>query len=105
MSQFCGSLAALINRSLLTVILYCAAACDAASTMIDTPAIATQAMETSLRLRLRYCMTAPSHETARALRSPRCGRHSADRNEILSAKRPHDNAEGEGRESAQSGKP
>src|SRR5215813_1188980 len=96
MSQFCGSLAALINRSLLTVILYCAAACDAASTMIDTPAIAAQAMVTSLRLRLRYCMTAPSHEADGALRSPRCGRHSADRNEILSAKRSHDNAEGEG---------
>src|SRR5436309_2171139 len=79
MSQFCGSFAALINRSLLTVILYCAAGSLAVSTVIDTPAIAAQAMVTSLRL--RYCMTAPSHEAARALRSPRCGRHSTDRTE------------------------
>src|SRR3954470_19336807 len=62
MSQFCGSFAALSNRSLLTVILYCAAVCDAAHTVIDTPAIAAQAMVTSLRL--RYCMTAPPMKPA-----------------------------------------
>src|SRR5215470_15380613 len=91
MSQFCGSFAALINRSLLTVILYCAAGWDAVSTVIDTPAIAAQAMVTSLRL--RCCMTVSSHEAARALRSPRCGRHSATGTKILFPKRPQDNAE------------
>src|SRR5215470_1716267 len=57
MSQFCGSLAALSNRSLLTVILYCAAAWEAANTVIDTPAMAAQTMATILPL--RCCMTAP----------------------------------------------
>src|SRR5882757_2396038 len=67
MSQFCGSFTAFSNRSLLTVILYCAAVWDVASMVIDTPAIAAQAMVTSLRL--RCCMTAPP------LKPPvRCGR-------------------------------
>ena len=35
MSQFCGSFAALSSRSLLTVILYCAAGCEAVSAVID----------------------------------------------------------------------
>src|SRR5262245_60893578 len=70
MSQFCGSFAALSKRSLLTVILYCAEVCDAASTVIDTPAIAAQAIVTSFRL--QYCMTVPP------LKPPvRCGRHVA----------------------------
>src|SRR5262245_25671437 len=94
MSQFCGSLAALSNRSLLTVILYCAAVWDAASAMIDTPAIVAQAMVTTFRL--RYCMTAPP------LKPPvRRGRRVAVATAltgmmILSAKRPSDNAEGGG---------
>src|SRR6266545_4014343 len=67
MSQFCGSFAALSNRSLLTVILYCAAVWDAANTVIDTPAIVAQAMVTSLRQ--RYCMTAPPIRP-----TVRCGR-------------------------------
>src|SRR6266446_446208 len=62
MSQFCGSFEALINRSLLTVILYCAAGSDAVSAVIDTPVRAVQAAMTSLRL--RYCMIALSLEGA-----------------------------------------
>src|SRR5215467_4309844 len=94
MSQFCGSLAALINRSLSTVILYCAAACDAASTMIDTPAIAAQAMVTSLPL--RCCMIAPPLKP-----TVRCGHRVAVATaltgmKILSAKCPGDNAKGGG---------
>src|SRR5213080_670531 len=95
MSQFCGSFAALINRSLLTVILYCAASWDAVSTVIETPAIAAQAKVTSLRL--RYCMTAPP------MKPPvRCDRRVAVATALtgtktLFAKRPRDNAEGEAR--------
>src|SRR5215470_17687139 len=90
MSQFCGSFAALSNRSLLTVILYCAAGWEAASMVIDTPAIAAQATVTSLRL--RYCMTAPP------LKPVRCGRRLRSPQaltgmKILAAKRPQDNAE------------
>src|SRR6267142_3390111 len=66
MSQFWGSFCALTKRSLLTVILYCAAGWDAVSAVIDTPAIAAHAIVTSLWL--RYCMTCSSHEAARALR-------------------------------------
>src|ERR1043166_10048165 len=51
MSQFCGSFCALINRSLLTVILYCATDRDADSEASDTPANATQAIARSVRLR------------------------------------------------------
>src|SRR5258705_13158703 len=67
MSQFCGSFTALSNPSLLTVILYCAAVWDVASMVIDTPAIAAQAMVTSLQQ--RYCMTAPPKKP-----TVRCGR-------------------------------
>src|SRR5262245_64128443 len=94
MSQFCGSFAALSNRSLLTVILYCAPVCDAASAMIDTPAIAAQATVTNFRL--RYCMTGPP-----MMPPVLCGRRVAVATAltgmmILSAKRPDDNAEGGG---------
>src|SRR5262249_42652883 len=67
MSQFCGSFAALINRSLLTVIFYFAAVWDAASPAIDPTAIAAQAMVTSFRL--RYCILLPP-----MLPPVRCGR-------------------------------
>src|SRR5262245_46513386 len=51
MSQFCGSFCALSNRSLLTVILYCASSGETASAAIETPAKAAQAK----RIRVQAC--------------------------------------------------
>src|SRR5437016_13908355 len=89
MSQCCGSFEALINRSLLTVILYCAAGSDAVSAMIDTPVRAARAAVTSLRL--RYCMIALSLEGASCI----AGAPLLPRNaKILSAKPGSSNAAG-----------
>src|SRR5437588_859981 len=91
MSQFCGSLAALISRSLLTVILYCAAGWEAVSAVIDTPAHAAQAIVTNLRP--GYCMLLPPLTLLRDALASRCSTET--KLQILSAKRSPNNAAGD----------